>query len=102
MSRPIIAVGFDGETTSLKAWATKHGFQYDTVLRRWHAGIRDPKLLSNGLIMTKPKPISQKDIEYLQETRYARRGMAYEWKIACDLIGVPRCRAEEVRKAVEG
>lgn len=102
MSRPIIAVGFDGENMSLKAWATKHGLPYSSVYHRWQAGIRDPEILKKGLIGQKQKPISQKDIDYLRETRYMRRGMAYEWKMACDLIGVPRCRAEDVRKAVEG
>lgn len=113
MSKPILAVeiGEDGQPVCLKAWAEKNGLNYTTVLHRWHMGARDPEALKQKLPTVKRKPITEEDIRYLQETRYYRRDQLptmgsgghrdSEWVIACDLIGIPRSRAEELRKAVE-
>lgn len=89
----------DGKEYSLRAWVESQGGSYDIALRRWHAGERDPeKLIDNYL----QKPITKADLQWLKETRRARKGMAEEWEIACDLIGQPRARADELRVMVDG
>lgn len=102
MNRPTIVVSFDGEPMSLKRWAAKHGLSYSTVLYRWNHGFRDFDGLTKGIQPSREAPITTADIEYLQETRYARRGQWNEWEIACDLIGIKRYRAPELKRAVDG
>lgn len=99
MIKPKILINIDGKMQSLRQWAQDVGVSYDTVLRRWHTGIRDADELLQGLEYVK-RPITKADIEYLQETKYARSGQADEWQIACDLIGVPRIRAKELKEAL--
>ncbi len=99
MMKPKILVNFDGKARSLREWAQEVGVSYDTVLRRWHTGVRTEDGLLAGLGYVK-RPITNADMEFLQETRYARAGQADEWQIACDLIGVPRCRAAELREVM--
>lgn len=102
MSRKIITVTFDGEPMSLKEWCTRRGVNYHTVRLRYRDGAREAGELLAGLAHYELRPIPEADIEWLRETRFARAGLTYEWKIACDLIGVPRCLEKDVRKAVEG
>lgn len=99
MIRPRIVVDFGGEVQSLRKWAEEVGVCYDTVLRRWHVGVRDPDALLEGLDYVR-RPITPEDIKWLRLTKYARSGQLDEWEIACDLIGVPRARADELKEAL--
>lgn len=49
-----------------------------------------------------PIRLREKDIEWLKETRPARKGTKDEWKIACELLGISKHRADELRELVEG
>lgn len=102
MIRKYMIVTPDGETVSLCRWAAEHGVPLTTVMYRWRCGSRDPMELVYGEQMIRPRAITPEDVEWLRETRFARIGMRDEWKIACDLIGIPRSRAKELRRVCEG
>lgn len=95
-----IMVDFDGEPMPLKHWARKHGLCDSTLYYRWHRGCRDIDSLVKGLQPSPDAPITEEDIKYLRETKYARSGQWNEWEIACDLIGIGRHRAKEVKEAL--
>lgn len=95
-----ILLSVDGETVSLRKWASLNGASYDVVRSRWNDGERDPDELVRGYASF--GPINSSEIEWLKKTRWARKGQADEWLIACDLIGQPRIRAKEIRRLVEG
>jgi hypothetical protein len=101
MKKAKILVRYAGREQSLRAWAADNGAEsnYSSVLKRWHAGVRDPDQLLMGMKMP-PKPLKEEERIYLQETRMARQGMSNEWKIACDLIGWPRSRANDLKEAM--
>lgn len=112
MWREPYGVAMNGKRISLKALAEAFGVCYDSCLHRWHRGFRDPWELLYGE-GAKPIKITLTDeqLEWLQETKYARSGQTFskgkngvcrddEWTIACDLIGVPRVFAEEVKEAL--
>lgn len=89
-------VEHDGKHLSLKEWSTLLGVHYATALDRYQRGERDfYKLFKGGCIM--PLRIRDEDIRWLRQTRWARKGQADEWLVACDLIGVPRIYADEIR-----
>ena len=97
MFYPEITVTFSGKPQSLKAWCNDMGGCYTTVLYRWHRGVRTAEGLLQGTRLAR-KEITKEDIEYLKETRYARAGTENEWIIACDLIGVPHNRRNELKE----
>lgn len=101
MSYKPIIVTYAGREQSLRAWVADNGAEgnYCAILDRWHRGIRDPKELLRGFVRPK-KALTQADIEWLKQTRFARDGVEGEWKIACDLIGWPRSRARELKEAM--
>lgn len=96
------ALTHNGETKSLRRWAEEMGCNYGTVKYRWQIGIRDFELLFGKEVALRPLNVREQDIEWLKETRYARKGLKNEWQIACELLGINKHRAEELRKLVEG
>ena len=95
-----IRISADGKEYSLRAWVALWDESYDTALRLWQKGERDPYKLIGG--RPRLRPITDADIRWLRETEYARKGTPKEWELACDLIGRPRSMAETVRKLMEG
>lgn len=97
---------------SVLDWAMINAVRREDIDKRWRIGIRDPDKLIQGLVgtaeledefeaSTKLPTISDEMVEWLQETKYARKGMPDEWQIACELIGVsPKC-ANELREYME-
>ena len=104
MPRKILPTGFkvNGKLVSLRDWAAHNNVPYSTIHRRWQNGCKTEESLLKGYVSAESAEFTEQEIEWVKETRFARAGMTYEWKIACDLIGAPRYRAEEMRKAVEG
>jgi hypothetical protein len=102
---------YKGKRISLSALAEAFNVSYDTCLRRYNAGERDPwKLLFGPNGKPVKFSISDEDIEFLQETRHYRKDQKQvrgrtghsdnEWDIACDLIGIPRIFAKELEEAI--
>lgn len=96
-----LLVDVDGEKVSLARLATDNNVSYHAILYRYKQGIRDVRTLLYGAPCGLPRPVQQREIDWLVETRWARQGQADEWKIACDLIGVPRGRWREIKLLVE-
>ena len=92
----------DGDCHSLRVWAEMLGVPYRTAQYRYRNGIRDFDLLFGKGTELRPLNVREQDIEWLRETRYARKGLPNEWKIACELLGISKHRAGELRKLVEG
>ena len=86
----------------LRRRAEEMGCNYGTVKYRWQIGIRNFDMLFNGGDPKTPLGLTKEDIEWLRFTRDARRGMRNEWQIACELLGISKHRAGELRKLVEG
>ena len=99
MFRPEITVTFAGFLQSLKSWCNDMGGCYGTIYSRWRRGVRNEEELLMGTRLSR-KEITEDDLEYLRETKYARSGQPNEWLIACDLIGVPHNRAKELKEAL--
>lgn len=104
-------VKFNGRTVTVKALADAFSVPYDSCLARYHKGCRDPwELLYGKGAGPVDFSVSPEQLSWLRETRYARKNQQYtkgkfkhvdgEWEIACDLIGIPRVFADELRKAV--
>ena len=103
-------ITYNGKKMSLRSWARMWGTNYDTALRRWKRGERDIWKLIN---MDGPRKftISKEDREWLKATAFARKGQESfsqkykirdaEWDIACDLIGIPRAFANELKEAMQ-
>lgn len=98
----IYRITHDGDCHSLKVWAEMLGVPYRTAQYRWHNGIRDFEHLFGKEYPLRSLNIREQDLEWLRETRHARKGMKDEWKIACELLGISKHRAGELRKLVEG
>ena len=105
------SVRFRGKLISVKQLAEGFGVPYDSCLRRWHQGVRDPwKILFGEGGKPVEFKVTPEQIEVLQETRYYRRGQEAtkgsgghrdsEWTIACDLIGIPRIFSEDLKEAL--
>lgn len=92
----------DGECHNLKVWAEMFGVPYRTTHYRCRNGIRDFDLLFGKGTVLQPLNVREQDIEWLKVTRYARKGLKNEWQIACELLGINKHRAGELRKLVEG
>jgi len=96
-------VTHNGETKTLRAWAEEMNVPYGTLAYRWKMGYRTYDALFNGwqnnrFTIAKGLRLSESDIAYLRETKYARAGMPDEWEIACDLIGTSRSNADALRR----
>lgn len=121
--RATLIVVVDGKQYSLYQWAKMNHCPGERVYGRWHLGERDPQKLigpSRGRgpqekspdeipgAPKKQKPcksgrhLSEEQKAWLRETTYARAGMTQCWKIACDLLGLPRSDADWVRREMEG
>lgn len=96
-----LLVDVDGEKVSLARLATDNNVSYYSLLYRYKHGVRDVHTLLYGSPGGLPRKILPREIDWLVETRWARQGQADEWKIACDLIGVPRGRWKEIKVLVE-
>lgn len=92
----------DGECHSLRGWSEMLGCPYSTAQQRYRNGIRDFALLFGKDIALRPLNVSEQDIEWLRETRYARKGLKNEWQTACELLGINKHRAKELKRLVEG
>lgn len=92
----------DGDCHSLKVWSELLGVPYNTAMYRYRNGIRDFERLFGKGNSLRPLNIREQDIEWLKETRFARRGMRDEWKIACELLGISKHRARELKELIEG
>lgn len=103
----MLALTHNGETKSLRRWAEEMGCNYGTVKYRWQIGIRNFDMLfsspwSYGGDHKTPIVLTKEDIEWLRFTRDARRGMRNEWQIACELVGMSKYKADELRAFLEG
>lgn len=96
------ALTYNGETKSMRRWAEEMGCNYGTVKYRWQIGIRNFDMLFNGGNHKTPLGLTKEDIEWLRFTRDARRGMRNEWQIACELVGMSKYKADELRAFLEG
>lgn len=97
----------DGVTNRLPIWARIVGIPEQTVRSRYKRGKRTFEELfcpvySREKDKQQPFIVTKEMKRWLEETRYARRGRPDEWQIACELIGVSRSRAEELKKMMEG
>lgn len=88
----------EGRLFTLREWAEHNQANYNSVTTRWEYGVRNPQKLVEGLCGD--YELSASDFEYLTETERYRRGQYNEWQIACELIGWPESRAEELRRKV--
>ena len=86
-----------GRRMKLEEWAEEKGVSYSVVHERWKNGVRrfDRLFLPyHALRKTAPRFfLSEEAKEWLRETKFARSGMADEWEIACDLVGISRACA---------
>lgn len=105
------SVYFNGKKVSLKALTIMFNVAYDSCLRRWNMGMRDPWELLFGRGAQPVKfTVTEDDLAWLRETRAYRKGQTAttgrhgtkdgEWEIACDLIGIPRVFANELKEAL--
>ena len=92
----------NGEVKSMKQWADELGVNYGAVKWRWQHGVRRFDSLFAGGRARNPLRLTQADIEWLEFTRKARKGMRDEWEIACELVGLSPYRAEELKQYMEG
>ena len=92
----------NGETKSMRQWAGELGVNYGAVKWRWQQGIRRFETLFSGGSARNPLRLTPDDIEWLEYTRKARKGMRNEWEIACELVGLSPYRADELRQFMEG
>lgn len=111
MWRDRYCVCVKGKMMSVKALAEAFDAPYMSCLNRFHEGYRDPWEILYGK-GAKPKEfhVTQEQIDWLKETEYYRRGQKQlrgkvghqdrEWDIACDLIGIPRVFADELKEAM--
>ena len=104
-------VKFNGKSITVRALADAFGVPYDACLSRYRRGYRDPWKVLFG---PEGKPVeftlTEEQRRWLQDTRWAREGQEPtrgsgghrdgEWEIACDLIGVPRAFAENLKEAM--
>ena len=100
--RKLKLVTHDGVTMPLGSWARLLGANYHACVYRWKLGIRDFDSLMNGwnrdeVSQDQGLSLSKESIDFLKATRYARAGQKDEWIIACDLAGVSRSYAEELK-----
>ena len=101
-----ISVELNGETRTLHEWADAFNIPFDSVYGRWRKGIRDPAVLIFGIRSKHGRlddrlVLSPENIQWLIETRGARRGSPEEWEIACELIGANRRYAYELKEYME-
>ena len=105
------SVIYNGRKVSLKALAQAFGVSYDSCLHRWNRGYRDPWELMFGEGAGPIKfRVTPEQMKWLRETRACRKGQVQtkkgysridsEWVIACDLIGIPRVFANELKEAM--
>ena len=103
MSQKPVTVEYGGDYYTLRDWAVGNFGSYDRSLQRWKRGVRDPIELVYGKNRAPDfSSIPQSEIDWLKSTRYMREGMDNEWKVSCDLIGLPYVRLPELRKLVLG
>lgn len=92
-----------GKEIPLYEWADLNCAKRVAVESRWNKGIRDPYALIRGLKGTATMPtITKEMVEWLEDTHFARRGSAKEWEIACELIGIHKNFAEQLKAYMEG
>ena len=106
-------VEINGKLLTLRQLADLYRVPYGRVLYRWRCGLHDPwELIGGPGGKPVPIPLTAEEKSWLHETERARRGMVAnstkiglnvgEWDIACDLIGIPRRFARELREALDG
>lgn len=95
-------ISHNGERKSLRQWAGEMGVNYGTVKYRWQIGIRDFDMLFQGGDPSSPDGLTQDDVEWLNFTRKARRGMKNEWELACELVGLSKYQAPALKAYMEG
>ena len=103
-------VKYNGKKLSLRSWARMWNTPYITALQRWKRGERDPWRLI-GFDGPRQFTITEDQKEWLKATAFARKGQESvgkkykmadsEWDIACDLIGLPRAFADELKEAMK-
>ena len=104
-------VEFKGRMVSLKALSEGFNVPYTSVLTRYRRGYRDPWELLYGEGATPQKlHLTEEQKAWLRETKPYRSGQRHiqgywghvdnEWDIACDLIGIPRVFADELKEAI--
>lgn len=94
-------VKYKGKNMSLRVFADAFNVPYEPCLRRYNKGIRDPIKLAYGETATeKPFKLTEEQKEWLGETRCWRSKQEDEWEIACDLIGIPRIFADDLKEAM--
>lgn len=99
--RPRYYLTHEGRTLPLREWAAMYNVSYQTAVDRFRKGLSFNKIFSNVPIKSMPLSVSEENIRWLEKTRYARAGQEDEWQIACDLIGVPRGFAEDLRRLLD-
>ena len=104
-------IEYHGKKISLRKWCALWNVSYNSALSRKKRGVRGKwKLL--GFDGPRPFPVTPEERTWLRETYFARKGQEAksqkykardsEWDIACDLIGMPRIFADELREAMDG
>ena len=105
-------VRFNGKAISVKQLAEAFGVPYDTCLARYHRGFRNPwEILYGEGAEPMEFKVTQEQINWLRETLAYRKGQVAtkgkeghresEWDIACDLIGIPRVFANNLKEVME-
>ena len=95
-------VTHEGRTMTLEAWARVAGVTVTLARYRWRRGARTYDQLFGDAPPTSRLTLSPENRKWLEETRPARKGMRDEWKIACDLIGIDRWHAPELKALLDG
>lgn len=102
MNPEIVELEHNGKRQTLAEWAREMGVPYDTVKDRWKRGVRRFDYLFLPYNANRKAPpkiyVSKEALEWLRETRWARKGQPDEWEIACDLIGIDRWHAGTLRR----
>lgn len=88
----LIEETIDGVTKPLYQWAKDSMLSYDTLYARYKSGKRGkdlitPPTVKNSILIGMKPILTEKNMEWLLETKKYREGQADEWEIACELIG---------------
>ena len=88
----LIEQTINGKTKPLYQWAKETKISYDTIYARYKSGKRGEELITpsrvkNSINVGMKPVLTEKNIEWLLETKKYREGQYNEWEIACELIG---------------
>lgn len=98
-----VVINIRGKPMTLTEIAEYSGLPYKIVYKQFRNGVRDESIMEwpDSYV---PRTLADVDVQEIRDLcpiRYAWIGMKDGWRLACDLLGIPRTEAKQLKKVAE-